>query len=115
MSTNHVHDLEDDAPRYVAEALKITGRDWVSVDTLIDNYDLPRPNNIDEIRASMRGSVLGSERPTVYDVTCWLIREALSTIKYANEWGLEVTEDEQRYRLAEDTDAEDLKTAAASR
>lgn len=51
------HDLEDDALHYVAEALKITGRNWVDMDTLVDAYELPRPNNVAEIRAHVRSSL----------------------------------------------------------
>jgi hypothetical protein len=51
MTNKPIHDLEDDAPRFVIEALKAVAPEKVDVDALADSYDPPRPNNMTEIRS----------------------------------------------------------------
>jgi hypothetical protein len=109
MMTDTLHDLRDDAPRYVAEALKVTGHEWVTLDTLIEHYILPRPNNLadlrDEIRADLEQPVRRLEDS---DIKGWLILDAMKRIGFQSD-AIEYDEDEGACRLAEGVDADTVE------
>jgi hypothetical protein len=106
------YDLRDDAPRYIAEALKITGQKWITASDLALGYDLPRPNNLADIKAEIRhdtGAPAGDE----YDVTEQLIYDALERICRDNPNAVENSEDYESYRLADGVDADTLQIDGA--
>jgi hypothetical protein len=110
--TTPAHDLRDDAPRYVAEALKITGREWVEVSDLVANYDPPRPNNLNsaELRAEVRhdNGWPTNEPVDAYTAKDWLIRDALERIGGDGiEWK-DIEWEDDRCRLAEGVDVDTL-------
>ncbi|MGO9032220.1 hypothetical protein [Mycobacterium sp.] len=112
-----VHDLEDDRARYLAEALKIAGHDWVELDTLADNYTLPKPNNLAELREDIKDE-LGqtSGKLDEHDAKRWLIRRAVVDINADNPGAIEIGttgdffyDGTRPFRLAEGVDVDTLK------
>jgi hypothetical protein len=79
-----VHDLTDDAPRYVAAALKAVGPAGATIYDLIDNYKPPSPNNMTDLLADERRGRSADDRPTSYDVKEMLIIQAIDDINLAN-------------------------------
>ncbi len=102
-----VHDLRDDAPRYVAEALKITAHNWMTLDDLAGNYTLPRPNNLADLRDEIRAD-LGAGPLDDHEVRAWLIRDAVGRIGYENDT-IEHDEDHETFRLAAGIEADTLR------
>jgi hypothetical protein len=97
-------DLRDDAPRYVAEALKKTGHEFVAIDDLVDNYALPRPNNLPDLRDEIRGDLAQSVgKLEDHDVKRWLIRDAVQRIDQQSD-ALEHDENGEKLPLTEDVD-----------
>ena len=86
-----VYKLEDDAPRYVIEALTQTGRP-LSIDDLADNYIPPKPNDLADHRESLR---YGSAPATNADAEYSLIEIAIAEINRVNaDYVIETGEDE---------------------
>jgi ParB-like chromosome segregation protein Spo0J len=103
------HDLKDDAPRYVIEALKARAPEWVNFDELVCNYDPPRPNNMAELRGDLAHDVgysVTNER-----VKEDLIEEAIHDVNYYNDHkAIEADPDDAtNYRLADGVDVEALQ------
>jgi ParB-like chromosome segregation protein Spo0J len=108
---NMTIDLYDDSTRYVAEALKAVAPKMVSVEQLVENYDVPEPNNWNEVRGTVQ-SELGRP-PTGDDVKEKLIRDAIGMIASQNPDALacDPADDEDEFeecRLADGVDADDL-------
>src|SRR6476620_10840479 len=107
------YDLNDDAPRYVIEALMAVDRPLSSYD-LADNYDPPKPNNLAELRNEYRDESGDVGRIGDYDVKEWLIVNAAQEINDCNdgpEQGDSIIVDEQSdgYRLADGVYANQLQ------
>ena len=74
------YDLNDDAPRYVIEALIRAGRP-LDLDELADNYIPPKPNDMADVKAGLRD---GSAAVSNYDANHWLIENAIEEINRHN-------------------------------
>ena len=110
------YDLNDDAPRYVIEALMAVDRPLSSYD-LADNYDPPKPNNMADIKSGMRDGFHDGQI-TNLEAKEHLMTEAVSVINYWNRDHVhddirldEVILDEERrdnYELADGVDVNAL-------
>ena len=76
------YDLNDDAPRYVIDALSTVGRPLHTTD-LADNYIPPTPNNLASVRAELRD---GSRQVTNDEARRHLIENAIEEINDANHF-----------------------------
>ena len=68
--------LEDDAPRYVIEALSKVGRP-LDIDDLASHYEPPKPNDLADYRHDLRD---GSRQGTNDEAKYYLIEEAIEEI-----------------------------------
>ena len=107
------YDLNDDAPRYVIEALMGVDRPLSSYD-LADNYDPPKPNNMAELRSDYRDETLGAGRIDNHDVKQWLIENAITEINAGNDSPdqnnvIILDEESGEYRLADGVDVKQLQ------
>ena len=108
-----IYDLNDDAPRYIIEALMAVDRPLSSYD-LADNYDPPKPNNMAELKSDCRNETLGAGRIDIRDVKQWLIENAITEINAGNNSpdhdGVIILDEESGgYRLADGVDANQLQ------
>ena len=102
-----IYDLRDDAPRYVAEALKVLGHNWVDRDELSDAYDPPKPNNMTDVRVELQK--LNGYHFDDVDAKSELILEAIESIMRNNCGAVEWEDDDfQRCRLADGADPDSL-------
>jgi hypothetical protein len=100
-------DLYDDAPRHLAEALKAVAPDGVSMADLVEHYDLPKPNNMTEIRSDVKRAE--GDRPDVSEMKERLIGEAVDGINLAaDEPIILYDEDMDAYRFADGVDPDSL-------
>ena len=76
------YDLNDDAPRYVIEALVAVDRPLSSTH-LADSYDPPKPNNMADIKKGMRDDFRDGQI-TNFEAKEHLIIEAVSMINHWN-------------------------------
>jgi hypothetical protein len=116
--TDHIHDLTEDAPRYVAAALKAVGAAGAEIYALVDNYKPPSPNNMSELVADERRGRSADDRPNVAEVKESLIINAIDEINQRNRAandGYDVIEedlaDEGVWRFADGVDPDALVLA----
>jgi hypothetical protein len=116
------YDLNDDAPRYVVEALAAV-RDTKGKDATVDlsdlaaNYIAPRPSNITELKKDFaRESAQPNDPVDDHEFKEYLIYNAISDVNYQNNDLLPydpvilgIENDDNNFRLADDVDISKLK------